>query len=175
MRLELSKCVVRPMQFSDAVALAKHGNNPKVAINTSLPSPMSIDTAQQWLKIRLEQSSRLFCAIEVDGAVGAISLIFQSEPKHHSAEIGYWLGEEYWNKGIMTEAVQALTEYGFSERNLSRIYAHVFSWNTASMRVLEKGGYQREGWLRQSVVKDGKVVDEAFYARLRDASVPLAF
>ena len=168
MRLELSNCVVRLMQSSDAAALARHGNNPNIAVNTSLPSPMTLDAAQQWIKTRLEQSSRLFCAIEVDGVIGAISLIFQPEPKRHSAEIGLWLAEEYWNKGIATEAVRALTEYGFTEQGLTRIFAHVFEWNLASMRVLEKCGYKREGWLRQSTIKDGKAVDEALYAKLRD-------
>jgi RimJ/RimL family protein N-acetyltransferase len=169
MRLELSKCVVRLMQLNDAPGLARHGNNPNVSANNNLPLPMTLDAAQQWLEARLNQSTTVLCAIEVDWeVVGAIGLTVQPGLKSHSAEIGFWLGEKYWNKGITTEAVRAFTEYGFTQHGLSRIYAHVFSWNAASMRVLEKCGYQREGWLRQSVVKGGKLVDQAFYAKLRD-------
>ena len=128
---------------------------------------MTLDAAEAWIKARLDQSSRMLCALEAQGeAIGAITLVFQPEPKHHSAEIGFWLGEQYWNKGIATEAVRAFTQYGFREHGLSRIYAHVFAWNVASMRVLEKCGYQREGLLRQSAVKDGKMVDEVLYAKL---------
>lgn len=150
MRLELSQCTVRLMQLTDAPSLARHGNNPNVSDNNNLPSPMTLDAAEAWIQARLDQSSRLLCAIEAQGeAIGAIALIFQPEQKRHSAEIGFWLGEKYWNRGIATEAVQAFTEYGFTEHGLSRIYAHVFAWNLASMRVLEKCGYQQEGWLRQ--------------------------
>ncbi len=169
MRLELSKCIVRPVELSDAPALAKHGSNPRVSINNHLPSPMTLDAAEQWVKTRLDQSSTVLCAIEVHGeVVGAIGLTVQPGPKSHSAEIGFWIGEDHWNKGITTEAVRAFTEYGFTQHGLSRIYAHVFGWNTASMHVLEKCGYQREGSFRQSVMKDGKTIDQALYAKLCD-------
>ena len=84
-----------------------------------------------------------------------------------SAEIGYWLGEAYWGRGIVTEAVSALTQWAFDNFDLSRIYAGVLEWNPASMRVLEKAGYQLEGRLRKAVVKQNHVMDEFIYAIVR--------
>ena len=87
-----------------------------------------------------------------------------------SAEIGYWLGEAYWNRGIATRAVKALTTYVFTQDqfDINRIYAGIFEYNTASARVLEKAGYQMEARLRKSVTKDDKTVDELVFAILKD-------
>jgi len=90
------------------------------------------------------------------------------------AEIGYWLGVPFWGRGIMTAALQAVTAHAFREHpELRRIWAVPFAWNPASMRVLEKAGYRAEGRMRESAVKDGKIVDQMLYAILRSDPSPL--
>ena len=107
-------------------------------------------------------------AIVVDGvSVGAIGLVLKDDVFRRSAEIGYWLGTDYWGRGIVTEAVRAVTDYAFATFDICRVYAGVFEWNPASMRVLERAGYELEGRMRKSVTKDGETVDELIYAVIR--------
>ena len=87
----------------------------------------------------------------------------------HSAELGYWLGEPYWGRGVMTEAVVAVTTYGLEQLGLVRIFATPFEWNLASCRVLEKGGYTLEGRHQKAVTKDGQTIDELMYAVVRES------
>jgi RimJ/RimL family protein N-acetyltransferase len=84
-----------------------------------------------------------------------------------SAEIGYWLGEEYWGRGIVTEALRAVTDYAFATFDLCRLSAGVFEWNPGSMRVLEKAGYELECRSHKSVTKDGQTIDEFIYVSVR--------
>ena len=108
-------------------------------------------------------------AIEVDGeASGGIGLRIQTDVARRSAEIGYWLGEAHWGRGIMTEAVRELTAYGFQHFDLVRIYALVFEWNPTSMRVLEKAGYRFESRRRKAVTKEGQTIDDVVYAIVRE-------
>jgi len=107
-------------------------------------------------------------AVVVDGAaVGGISLEPGEDVFRRSAEIGYWLGEPFWGRGIATEAVRAVSDYAFATFDVCRLEAGVFSWNAASARVLEKAGYVLEGRCRQAVVKDGRLGDRLLYALLR--------
>jgi len=103
-----------------------------------------------------------------DEAVGGIGFTVQNDVAHRSAEIGYWLGEQFWGRGIATEALTAVTEYAFKNFDLCRLYAHVFEWNPASARVLEKAGYDFEGRLKKSVTKNGQTIDQLMYAIVRD-------
>ena len=171
MRLELSKCVIRSWRLADAPALVKHGNNRNVWINLRdlFPHPYTRAAAAKWLKGVRQQFPETSFSIAVDDeAVGGIGFHLHHGMDRYSAEIGYWLGESHWDRGIATEALRAVTAYSFSKHELRRIYALVFEWNAASMRVLEKCGYKREGWLKQSVIKDDKIIDQALYAILRD-------
>ena len=102
-------------------------------------------------------------------AAGSIGFVVQPDVHRLSAEIGYWLGEAYWGRGIATEALRAVTAFAFEAHGLVRLFAGVFAWNTASMRVLEKAGYVREGVLTQSAIKDGRVIDQVLYAITRAA------
>ena len=109
-------------------------------------------------------------AIEVEGqAVGDMGVMFKDDVYRRSAEIGYWLGEAYWNRGLASRAVAALSDYVFAHFDIVRLYANVFAPNRASARVLEKAGYTFEARLRQSVFKDGQTLDELVYARLRSS------
>ena len=128
------------------------------------PHPYTVADARGWLSRQKNRDSvtdlNIALAIDHGGeAIGGIGLHPQGDVARLSAEIGYWLGEPHWGRGIMTAAVKALSRYGFSELGLVRIYAAVFEWNPASMRVLEKAGFVQEGRLRRSVIKDGKVID----------------
>ena len=100
-------------------------------------------------------------------AIGGIGFHPQADVHRLSAEIGYWLGEPFWGRGIATRAVRALDEWVFATTPLVRLFAHVFDWNPASARVLEKAGYALEGRMRRSVIKDGKITDQLMYGRLR--------
>jgi RimJ/RimL family protein N-acetyltransferase len=108
-------------------------------------------------------------AVDIDGeAVGSIALHPRQDVARKSAEIGYWLSESYWGRGIMTEAVSALTAYGLRDLGFCRIYAAVFAWNQPSMRVLEKAGFHLEGRHRKAVTKDGQTIDEFMYAMVTE-------
>ncbi len=171
MELELERCTVRSWRLEDADALARHANNRKVWRNLrdSFPHPYTIEDAEDWVTIAPAQRPETNFAIDVHGeAVGGIGLELQADVFRRSAEIGYWLGEHFWGRGIMTEAVRALTSWGFATLSLERIYAGVFSWNIGSMRVLEKAGYVHEATLENAIYKEGEVLDEHIYATWPD-------
>ena len=167
MRLVLEKCVVRSWESSDATSLAIHANNRKIWINLrdAFPFPYTKADARKFIKMARSMKPETYFAIEVDGqAVGAIGFGLLQDVERGSAEIGYWLSEQYWGRGITTDALKALTQYAITEHNLTRIYAIPFEWNTASFRVLEKAGYQLECRMRKSAIKEGKIVDQLQYA-----------
>jgi [ribosomal protein S5]-alanine N-acetyltransferase len=147
--------------------LVRHANNYKVwrSLRDGFPHPYTLADAEQWINFTEQQSPQTFFAIEVGGeAVGGVGLEPQSDIERLSAEIGYWLGEALWGKGIATVAVRALSAYGFKELGLTRIFAVPLISSSASMRVLEKAGYIREGVLRRSAIKEGIVLDQVLYA-----------
>jgi RimJ/RimL family protein N-acetyltransferase len=100
-------------------------------------------------------------------AVGGIGLRMQDDIHKRSAEIGFWLGEEHWGQGIMTDAVKAVADHAFRHLDVCRIYALVFEHNAASARVLEKSGFVSEARLRKGATKNGTTFDELLYALVR--------
>ena len=171
MEIELKTCVIRPWRPGDEGSLIANANNYKIWRNMRdrFPHPYTAEDAREWIRRVGEESPCANFAIVVDGeAVGGIGLILNGDIHRCSAEIGYWLGEAFWGRGVVTEAVRALTQWAFDSFNLSRIYAGVLEWNPASMRVLEKAGYQFEGRLRKAVVKQNQVMDEFIYSIVRD-------
>jgi RimJ/RimL family protein N-acetyltransferase len=169
MRLECGSSLVRPWRGSDRASLVRFANNRKVWRNLKdrFPHPYTEQDAEAWLALACADPDKAGCAIEVEGlAVGGIGLVPLADVHAKCAHIGYWLGEPYWGRGIMTDAVRAVTDYAFSRRGFLRLEAPVFAWNPASMRVLEKCGYQREAIMRKSVFKDGEVIDSMLYARV---------
>jgi ribosomal-protein-alanine N-acetyltransferase len=170
MEITLSTCTLRPWQPGDEPSLVHHANNRNIWKNLRdlFPHPYTFDDAVRWIETGSKRDGTLNFAIVVDGsAVGGIGLVFDDDAVAHTAEIGYWLGEEFWGRGIATEAVRAVTQFGITHCGLDRVYAGVFEWNYASMRVLEKAGYRLESRNRKSVVKDGSVIDEIVYASVR--------
>lgn len=170
MELKLSHSTIRNWRRGDEESVVRHANNHKIWRNLRdlFPYPYTRADANWWIEKETSRASSTNYAIDVGGqAVGAIGLILYDDVFRRSAEIGYWLGEEYWGRGIVTEAVQALTDYAFSNFDLRRVYAGVFEWNAGSMRVLEKAGYQFEARLRKHVTKDGETIDQLIYAIVR--------
>lgn len=155
--------------MSDAVSLVRHGNNLNVAkhLRDRFPHPYTRQDARRFLKFTTATDEPTNLAIEVGGdAVGAIGYVRHTDVERFSAEIGYWLGEDFWRQGIVTEALVLVTGYLFAHTRLLRLYALPFADNLGSMRVLEKAGYTREGVLRSSSVKYGQPRDQAVYARI---------
>ncbi len=165
---------IRSYRSSDLAALVRHADNPRVEENLRdrFPHPYTAADAREWLSVAMQQDPEANFAIAVGGElVGTIGLQVGSDVYRQSAEIGYWLGEDYWGRGIATGAVRAMTKWGFDNLGLLRIYALVFATNPASVRVLEKAGYTLEGRMRNAVVKRGRVMDQlllAIVAPLRD-------
>jgi len=174
-RIPLDRSVLRAWVRGDAHSVTKHANNPKIArqLRDRFPHPYRESDAKSWLDAVTRTHSMERLAIEVEGeAVGGIGLDLQTDVHRRSAELGYWLGESYWGRGIMTEAVRAYTELVFGSFDLCRLFAGVFETNPASARVLEKCGYVLEGRMRRSVLKGGKMLDQLLYARVVDDATP---
>jgi RimJ/RimL family protein N-acetyltransferase len=164
--------VVRNWRPEDAPSLARHANDRRIWLNMrdAFPCPYSLAAADAFLALVAGMSPVTYFAIAVDEcAVGGIGYTLHEDVERISAEIGYWLGTTFWGRGIMTAALGAVTAYAFRHhQELRRLYAVPYAWNAASMRVLEKAGYRLEGRMRQSAIKDGRVIDQMLYARLRD-------
>ena len=172
MRLTGTRCSVRSWRIEDADAVTRHANNLNVAkqLRDRFPHPYTRANAIAFLKSSISSSDLSNLAIDVDGeAAGAIGYVRGTDIERYSAEIGYWLGEPFWGRGIVTEALMLLTEHAFSAMNVLRMFALPFADNAASIRVLEKAGYVREAVLRSSSVKYGKPRDQALYVRINSA------
>jgi ribosomal-protein-alanine N-acetyltransferase len=172
MKLTLDKCIIRPFERGDELSIVRHADNRNVWINLRdhFPHPYTTAHARAWIEEQIRSHEENHWAIEVDGhATGGIGLSPRMDVHRLSAEIGFWLGEAYWGRGIMTEAVGAVTRYAFHTRGFIRVFAEVFEWNPASMRVLEKNGFAREGVLRRSATKAGHVIDQVLFAAVAAA------
>lgn len=171
MELQLPGCRIRSWRAGDEPALARHASNRKIWLHVRdrFPYPYTLADAVAWVAHVSGTEPETQFAIEVDcEAAGGVGLFLQQDVERYSAEIGYWLGEAHWGRGLMTEVVRRFTEHAFANFDLCRIYANVFEWNPASRRVLEKAGYELEGRLRRAAVKDGQVLDSFVYAAVRD-------
>lgn len=164
---------IRKWQLADAADLARAVSNPKILQNLrdGLPYPYTEQDGREFISAMLaaEGNDTFAFAVTVDGKVaGSIGAFRQTNIHSRTAEMGYYLAEEYWGQGIMTQAVKELCDHIFSRTDILRIYAEPFVDNTASRRVLEKAGFTCEGILRHNAVKNDRVVDMAMYSRLRD-------
>jgi len=151
--------------------MAEIANNEKVAANLrdAFPSPYTLEDARKFISMCLRQVPYQIFAIEYEGEyVGNIGLHRQDDVYRRTAELGYFIGEPYWHKGITPRAVNLICEYGFRELDIIKIFSGVFSFNTASQRVLEKCGFTLEAVLKSAVIKNGKICDEYRYARFKD-------
>jgi RimJ/RimL family protein N-acetyltransferase len=166
-RLQLPSCTIRPWAESDAESLQRQANNREVSIHLRdrFPYPYGLEQARSFLGWVTKQASPTVWAIEVNGeAAGGIGIELHTDIERVSAEIGYWLGQPYWGRGIATEALRAVTAEAFARFEITRLYAVPFADHRASVRVLEKCGYVREGHMRQSAIKEGKIRDQLLLA-----------
>ena len=162
---------IRRWKLSDAGELAATLSNKRVQDNLrdGLPYPYTEQDGREFISAMLpaDENEVFAFAITADGkVVGSIGAFRQGNIHRRTAELGYYIGEPYWGKGIMTEAVGQLCAFVFERSDIIRIYAEPFADNTASCRVLEKSGFQYEGTLRDNAVKNGRVVDMRMYSRL---------
>ena len=163
---------MRKWQLSDAADLAAALNNKRILNNLrdGLPFPYTEQDARGYITAMLsaEEDSTFAYAITVGGrAVGSIGAFRQGNIHRQTAELGYYLAEEYWGRGIMTEAVRQLCGIIFDTTDILRIYAEPFAYNTGSRRALEKAGFRLEGVMKNNAVKNGKVLDMALYSLTR--------
>ena len=167
------KCRIRKWELSDAKDLAAALSNKKVQDNLrdGLPYPYTEQDGKDFISAMLsaDGNETFAFAITVNNIViGSISIFRQGNIHRQTAELGYYIAEGYWGKGIMTEAVKQICRYVFDKTDIIRIYAEPFAYNTASCRVLEKAGFQYEGTLRRNAVKNGKVIDMKMYSLLKE-------
>ncbi|MHB9150370.1 MAG: GNAT family N-acetyltransferase [Thermoleophilia bacterium] len=167
MKAIIGDYLVRDARPEDAASIAFYADNPRVAANLRdvFPHPYRLEDAESFLQSVTEQEPPTVFAIASDGeAIGIVGLTIGQDVHRFTAELGYWLGEPFWGRGIMTGAVLALVEHGFAELGLVRIYAEPYAGNLGSARVLEKAGFTLEGRLRANVFKAGRVRDQFVYA-----------
>ena len=172
MQLEGQTCRVSEWRAADAQSLVYHANNIHVArqLRDRFPHPYTRSDAAAFIRFVTSSERPTMFAIEVDGeACGGIGFVPGSDVERFSAEVGYWLGETCWGRGIVTEALVLVTAHAFETANLLRLFALPFADNAASVRVLEKAGYVREGRLRMSSVKYGEPRDQFLYARINES------
>jgi RimJ/RimL family protein N-acetyltransferase len=168
--IQLDGALLRPLQERDVASIVKHANDRAVWRNMrdAFPHPYRLEDARKFVARVAEPGDARVFGIEVGGEiVGAAGLYPQPDVYARSAELGYWLGTAFHGRGVMTRVVGAMCEFAFSHEWMERVFASVFAWNGASMRVLEKCGFQREGVLRNSVFKDGQLIDAVMFSRLR--------
>ncbi|MDX1386736.1 MAG: GNAT family N-acetyltransferase [bacterium] len=162
---------LRPWKIEDWESLLQYANNRKVwlGLREIFPHPYTQKDAKWWVEHFGDDPRHFNFAIEFSReAIGGISLHLLEDVHQKTADIGYWLGEAFWGQGLATEAVTALTQWGFANLDLKRIQAGVYASNKASQRVMEKAGYEREALLKQAIFKAGEIQDEIIYAKFPD-------
>ena len=167
MQLTLNRCDVRSWRTADAESLCRHANNRSIWLNLrdAFPHPYTKHDARAYIRSVRDRAPETTFAIAVDEeAVGSIGFVLRTDVERVSAEIGYWLAEPLWGRGITSEALVAVTRHAIDTHRLTRLYALPFAWNLASCRVLEKAGYVLEARLRRSAIKDGRITDQMQYA-----------
>lgn len=177
MEIVRSRCVLRPLVAADAASLAAHADDREVWLNLRdrFPHPYTRHDAEAYIAAVAHQPRPTSFGIVVDGeAAGTILLVPGDDIARHTAEIGYWLGRRFWGRGVITDAIGAVTDHAFAALGMHRVFAVPFAHNAASCRALEKAGYVREGRMRRSAVKAGRILDQWLYAACDDRPRPQA-
>jgi len=170
MKGKLDGLTLRPWKLEDLDTLVKFANNKKIADNLTdaFPYPYTRDAGMAYIEaVGNDQPVKVFAIVVDDVPCGSIGIFPQTDVHRKSAEMGYWLAEEYWGRGITTEAVKRMIVYGFETFDINRIYARPFSSNLRSQRVLEKAGMRLDGRFEKALFKNGQFLDELTYAILR--------
>lgn len=160
--------ILRRWEEEDLESLVHHANNPDIAKNLTnqFPYPYTHEKGKAFIEYARQNNPANIMAIVINGkAVGGIGIHPQTDIMCKNAELGYWLSQDYWGRGIITAAVKQMVEYGFKNwENISRIYARPFGTNMASQKVLEKCGFKLEARFEKNIFKNGEVLDELVYA-----------
>jgi [ribosomal protein S5]-alanine N-acetyltransferase len=163
--------MLRSWKAQDAEALTKYANNRNISMNMrdGFAFPYTAENAHAFLEAVSRQNPVTFYAIATpDEAIGGIGVTINADVHRLSAELGYWLAEPYWGKGIMTESVLMFTDHIFEFFGLARIYAEPYANNAGSCQVLQKAGFVLEGRMRNNVIKDGQILDQFLYAKVKE-------
>ena len=172
MEIALEGIVLRPWSVKDADRLAVIANNKKIFDNLrdGLPNPYSLSDAHNWLNsvIPINDPPKYFAIMSDNYLVGSIGLVTKDDIYRKNLEIGYFLAEEYWGKGIITKAIKAATAYAFSKFDIVRVYAESFADNPGSRRALEKAGFSCEAMIIKNIFKNGVVKDSCIYSVLKE-------
>jgi ribosomal-protein-alanine N-acetyltransferase len=172
MKISFENGILRPWEIDDANELAVIANNKKVADNLrdGFPNPYSIEDAYKWLDIVLPVNDppKYFAIICNKKLSGSIAIVTKEDIYRKNVEIGYFLAEELWGKGIITTAIKAITSYAFSHFDIVRVYAEPFADNPGSRRALEKAGFRCEAIFRKNVIKNGIIKDSCIYSVLKE-------
>jgi [ribosomal protein S5]-alanine N-acetyltransferase len=171
MEIQLDLCTLRPWREGDQESIVRHANNPRVVLHMRerFPQPYTRKDADEWIRLVANDSPLLNLAIVVnEEPAGGIGLMPGSDIHRISAEIGYWLGESFWARGIATCALRGMTRYAFETLAINRVFANVDADHAASIRVLEKAKYRCEGKMVGCAIKYGRVRDQLLYAITRE-------
>lgn len=163
---------LRKWKIEDVASVAHCANNEKIACNLRdvFPCPYTENDAKYYIEscINSSEDKQLCRSITVDDiAIGSIGIFLGNDVYSKSAELGYWLAEEYWGKGIMSAAVKQICAEAFDKFDIVRIFAEPFAHNGGSRKVLENAGFTLEGIMRNGVYKNGQICDYCMYALLR--------
>ncbi len=175
------ECKIRKWRTEDAGDLAAAMNNKKIQDNLrdGIPYPYTIKDAEEFIDTMMKANADETYAFaivvehEVDDAaedkaedkvIGSIGLFRSTNIHYRTAEMGYYIAEEYWGKGLGTSAVRQACRYVFDNTDIVRIFAEPFATNAGSCRILEKAGFQLEGIMRKNAVKNGEIIDMKMYA-----------
>jgi RimJ/RimL family protein N-acetyltransferase len=158
---------LRPWNINDLDSLVKHANNPNIAkfMTDGFPHPYTKEKGISFIEMATKDKPIHIFAIDVDGkAVGGIGIHPQQDIMKKNAELGYWLGEEYWGKGIVSNAIKQVVDFAFTNYEINRVFARPFGTNIPSQKVLEKCGFKLEACLEKIIYKNGEYLDELIYA-----------
>lgn len=163
---------LRPWSFKDASQLAAIANNKNIADNLrdGFPFPYSLSDAHKWLNsvIPVNYPPKFFAILSDNHLTGSIGIVTKDDIYRKNVEIGYFLAEEFWGRGIITKAIKAITAYAFSRFDIVRVYAEPYADNPASRRALENAGFLCEAVLKNNVIKNGIVKDRCIYSVLKE-------
>lgn len=172
MEISFEGILLRPWSVKDANQLALIADNKNIADNLrdGFPFPYSLKDAKAWLNLILPENfpPRFFAVTVEKELVGSIGIVKKSDIYRKNFEIGYFISESFWGKGIATKAIKAATSYAFKDFDIVRVYAEPFSDNAGSRRALEKAGFSLEATLKRNVIKNGIIKDSCIYSVLRE-------
>ncbi len=158
---------LRPWEPGDLENLVRFANNFKIAKNLTdkFPHPYTLEDGKAFLAMASEfNPPRIMAIVAEEGAIGSIGVFPQTDVHRFNAEMGYWLAEPYWSRGIMTRAIRLMVDYAFKTWEINRIFARPYGTNLASQKILEKNGFKREAFFEKTLVKNGELLDELIYA-----------